>query len=165
MSVYSGYVLKLVPVSEDARELYQALLGGNSKKFPENDNAGFDLVLSERYSPVSDGLPNVFLAKLGVKAVMVNKFTDQTVHFWLAPRSSIWKNGVTLANSMGVIDRTYRGELMAALMTYQFTSLKKNTRLVQIIAPDMGHITEVILCNESDLDVTSRGAGGFGSTG
>ena len=66
---------------------------------------------------------------------------------------------------MGVIDRTYRGELMAALMTYQFTSLKKNTRLVQIIAPDMGHITEVILCNESDLDVTSRGAGGFGSTG
>jgi dUTPase len=165
MSVFSGYVLKLVPVSDDARELYQALLGGNSKKFPDNDNAGFDLVLAEDYNPVKDSLPNVFLAKLGVRAVLLNKFTNQTVHFWLAPRSSIWKNGVTLANSMGVIDRTYRGELMAALMTHQFTSLKKNTRLVQIIAPDMGHITEVILCNENDLDVTSRGAGGFGSTG
>ena len=165
MSVYNTYLLKLVPVSEDAREMYETLLGGSSKKFPKNENAGFDLVLSERYSPVSDSLPNVFLAKLGVKAVMVNKFTNENVHFWLAPRSSIWKNGVTLANSMGVIDRTYRGELMAALMSFRSNTLEKNTRLVQILAPDMGHIAEVVLCNESDLDVTSRGAGGFGSTG
>lgn len=163
---FSSYTLNLFPVSEEAREQYLTLLGGESKKFPDNANAGFDLVLAEDYTYDNDkGLPSFFLAKLGVRGVMVNNFTSQTVHYWLAPRSSIWKNGVTLANSMGVIDRTYRGELMAALQRVDTNTLQKNTRLVQILAPDMGHISEVRLCSEAELDKTSRGEGGFGSTG
>ncbi len=163
---YSTYTLKLFPVSEEAREQYTTLLGGESKKFPDNANAGFDLLLADdHWYDQEKGLPSFFLAKLGVRGVMMNNFTGQTVHYWLAPRSSIWKNGVTLANSMGVIDRTYRGELMAALQRVDTNTLQKGLRVVQILAPDMGHISEVRICSDSELDETSRGEGGFGSTG
>jgi dUTP pyrophosphatase len=162
MSIYSKYILKLFPVSEDARKLYVDYLGGTVKKFPENENAGFDVMLAEDNICSEE---KVSFGKLGVKAIMINTFTNQTVHYWLAPRSSIWKNGVTLANSMGVIDRTYRGELMAALMRYQDKDILKGTRVAQILAPDMGHIAEVQLCDLETLDATTRGSGGFGSTG
>ena len=38
-------------------------------------------------------------------------------------------------------------------------------RIVQVLAPDMGHISRVLVRPLSDLDETSRGEGGFGSTG
>jgi dUTP pyrophosphatase len=69
---------------------------------------------------------------------------------------------------MGVIDRTYRGELMAACMNYTTNNelfLQKGTRIVQVVAPDMGHIVEVRICDDNELDATLRGEGGFGSTG
>jgi dUTP pyrophosphatase len=163
MSIYNTYVLKLFPVSNESREMYMKALDNKViKSFPENDNAGFDLFVDSYGEKNSDGF---LLAKLGVRGVMVNNFTKQTVHYWMAPRSSIWKNGVTLANSMGVIDRTYRGELMAALHVHSDKPLDKGIRLVQVLAPDMGHISEVRICDESELDTTVRGTGGFGSTG
>ena len=163
---YSVYILKLVPVNNDARTMYLNYLGGNEKYYPDNTNAGFDLLTSENTSFNNSG--SIRLVNLGVKAIMINKFSKQTVHFWLAPRSSIWKNGVTLANSMGVIDRSYRGELMAACKneTNNFNhSINQGIRLVQILAPDMGHISKVEICDESVLDETVRGDGGFGSCG
>lgn len=166
MSPYSIYVLKLVPVSDDAKQMYVNYLGGTEKEYPDNENAGFDLMTADVTVYNNSGM--IRLVNLGVRAVMINTFTGKTVHFWLAPRSSIWKNGVTLANSMGVIDRTYRGELMAACKNYTATTnhvIQKGVRLVQIIAPDMGHIAKVMICDESVLDETARGEGGFGSTG
>ena len=163
MSVYNTYVLKLFPTTDSSREMYMKALGNQKmKSFPENDNAGFDLFVDSYGEKNEDGF---LLAKLGVRAIMVNNFTKQNVHFWTAPRSSIWKNGVTLANSMGVIDRSYRGELMAALHVHSDKVLEKGIRLVQALAPDMGHIIEVRICDDSELDKTSRGDGGFGSTG
>jgi deoxyuridine 5'-triphosphate nucleotidohydrolase len=166
MSPYSIYLLKLFPVNMEARELYTTHFGGESKKFENNENAGVDLLLAE--TEVYTNESKIRLMKLGVRAVLVNTFTNDTIHFWLAPRSSIWKTGVVLANSMGVIDRTYRGELMAACMNYTTNNelfLQKGTRIVQVVAPDMGHIVEVRICNDNELDATLRGEGGFGSTG
>lgn len=163
---YSTYVLKLVPVNNDSMTMYLNHLGGNEKYYPDNANAGFDLLTSENTQYNNSG--PIRLVNLGVKAIMTNTFTGQNVHFWLAPRSSIWKNGVTLANSMGVIDRTYRGELMAACKNETGNmnhTILQGVRLVQIIAPDMGHISKVEICNESVLDETARGEGGFGSSG
>jgi dUTP pyrophosphatase len=85
----------------------------------------------------------------------------------LAPRSSIWKNGVTQANSVGIIDASYRGYLMGAVVPYAFQTVKivDGARLFQVLAPGMGHISKVILRHQSELDTTARGEGGFGSTG
>jgi dUTP pyrophosphatase len=163
---YSVYVLKLVPVNNDARTMYLNYLGGNEKYYPDNANAGFDLLTSESTQYNNSG--PIRLVNLGVRAVMINEFSKQKVHFWLAPRSSIWKNGVTLANSMGVIDRSYRGELMAACKNETNNinhTINEGVRLVQILAPDMGHISKVEICDDSVLDETVRGGGGFGSTG
>jgi deoxyuridine 5'-triphosphate nucleotidohydrolase len=146
--------------------MYTEYLGGTEKLYPDNANAGFDLLTSEKTIYNNSG--SVRLINLGVKAVMMNTFSNKCVHFWLAPRSSIWKNGVTMANSIGVIDRTYRGQLMAACTNITSTmnhTINSGVRLVQVIAPDMGHITKVVICDDSMLDNTERGAGGFGSTG
>lgn len=90
-------------------------------------------------------------------------------HFWLLPRSSIFKTGIRMSNSVGVIDSSYRGELKAPVIAESgsmgpvMTRIDKGTRLFQIVAPDMGWIREVRIVDA--LPETSRGSGGFGSTG
>ena len=91
--------------------------------------------------------------------------TGTTVHYWLAPRSSIFKTGHIMANSLGVIDRTYRGPLKAPVVALKdgAPGFKAGERHFQILAPDMGYIKEV-----RKIDVLPeplRGGGGFGSTG
>ena len=70
-----------------------------------------------------------------------------------------------MANSVGIIDRTYRGELLGAVrnVTSADVLVGSGERLFQIIAPNMGHIQETVAWDS--LDETARGYGGFGSTG
>jgi dUTP pyrophosphatase len=81
------------------------------------------------------------------------------------PRSGLAaKNGVTCLNTPGTIDSDYRGEVKVILINLgeeDFT-IRRGDRIAQlVIAPvTQGAWTEV-----DDLDETSRGAGGFGSTG
>jgi dUTPase len=83
------------------------------------------------------------------------------------------KTGMMMANSQGVIDRTYRGTLMAPVYVVKgvqfgtkyplYEQVLKGERHFQIVAPDMGWISEVRIVDS--LPTTVRGAGGFGSTG
>ncbi|MDR1101970.1 MAG: dUTP diphosphatase [Clostridiales bacterium] len=81
------------------------------------------------------------------------------------PRSSIaLKSGITLPNSVGVIDSDYRGEIGVAVVNIsdELRIIEPGMRIAQLVVvpiPDM----EVELVDE--LDVTERGHGGFGSTG
>jgi len=129
---------------------------------PNPENAGVDLITVEDWA----SLPNeVHLLNLGVKAMLVKADTMNPVHFWLVPRSSIYKTGYTMANSVGVIDSSYRGTLKAPVVTSSLgaAGFKAGARHFQIVAPDMGWIQEVRLVAE--LPSSERGAGGFGSTG
>jgi len=128
----------------------------------ENLNAGFDLVTAENFVG-KPGEPH--LLNLGVKAMMFSKYSEEPVHFWLAPRSSIFKTGHIMANSLGVIDSTYRGPLKAPVvaLTEGAAGFKAGDRHFQILAPDMGWISEVR--RVLSLPDTERGEGGFGSTG
>lgn len=167
------YTLELFP-TEGNWDTYKTWLGGIVMT-KNNDNAGVDLycVRNQMVCASSDAV----LLDLGVKARMTKHWAScqygsaversETCHFWLAPRSSIWKNGVRQANSLGVIDRSYRGVLMGAVLSNSSEPVHINTgtRLFQVLAPDMGWISRIILRHESELDETSRGAGGFGSTG
>ena len=85
--------------------------------------------------------------------------------FYLYPRSSISKTGLRLANSVGIIDSGYRGNLLAALDCYQKDEeITKGMRLVQLCTPDLQPISKVRIVEEH-IGETERGTGGFGSTG
>lgn len=133
-------------------------------------NAGFDVFCSEDVTV--EQTPQLIPFGIRVRLLKVepmphgtsNEFTKTDSHFWLMPRSSIYKTGLLMANSTGVIDKSYRGELKAPVWSMTSSSVaKKGERLFQIVAPDMGWIRHVRTVDS--LPATERGAGGFGSTG
>ena len=69
-----------------------------------------------------------------------------------------------LANHVGIIDSGYRGHLMVALRSFEDTVLLKHSRVVQVCHPSLKPFY-VKIVNENDFSETSRGSGGFGSTG
>lgn len=74
------------------------------------------------------------------------------------------KKGLKLANSVGVLDSDYRGEIIAAMYndSNQPQVILKGDRIAQlVIIPYVSPKIDVV----SDLDETERGEGGFGSTG
>ena len=84
--------------------------------------------------------------------------------YFLFPRSSISKTPLRMANSIGLIDGGYRGEIMAVcdnIKDYEF-SVSKGDRLFQIVSADLSSIEFEITDKLSD---STRGKGGFGSTG
>lgn len=130
-----------------------------SAKLPERaheGDVGFDLfAATAQESPVSVtcGCGWAFEFPKGVYAL-------------LYARSSIWKTGLSLCNSVGVIDTGYRGEVVA-----NFYKLGPGARcymlgdkfaqlVFQGIAPENVQFEEV-----QELATTDRGEGGFGSTG
>ena len=85
--------------------------------------------------------------------------------FLIYPRSSISKTPLRLANSVGVVDRDYRGNIFVALDNIKDVpyTIEEGDRLVQICAADLSPITMTIV---SELSAPgTRGEGGFGSTG
>ena len=158
------YTLELL-VTDEGKQFYPAV--GTVEK-PSTDNAGYDLkVVTDQPS-----LSNAALVPLGVKARMLKEtmYGDEVTvvedsHFTLEPRSSIYKSGFIMANGRGIIDKTYRGQLMAPLVSVGVTHkfIEAGTRLFQVLAPDLGPITKV--CYVDNLPESVRGEGGFGSTG
>jgi dUTP pyrophosphatase len=83
----------------------------------------------------------------------------------IRPRSGLaLKHGVTLLNSPGTIDADYRGEVMVLLVNHgaePFT-VRRGDRVAQLIVASVEHVAVVEV---EELGSTTRGAGGFGSTG
>ncbi len=83
------------------------------------------------------------------------------------PRSG-WADraGMTVLNAPGTIDADYRGELMVLLVNLgdQTVNIRHGDRIAQlVIAPVVLATFEAV--TDLDLGETSRGSGGFGSTG
>ena len=84
--------------------------------------------------------------------------------YYLFPRSSISKTPLRMSNSIGLIDGGYRGEIMAScdnIKDFDFT-IEKGQRLFQLVAVDSSPISYEVV---KELTETTRGDGGFGSTG
>jgi dUTP pyrophosphatase len=81
------------------------------------------------------------------------------------PRSGLAaRHGVTVLNSPGTIDADYRGEIQVILVNLgqESFTITRGMRIAQlIIAPTV----QVTICETATLDETTRGVGGFGSTG
>lgn len=74
------------------------------------------------------------------------------------------KFGIALANSVGVVDSDYRGEIYVSLRNFstQDYTVKQNERIAQMIIMP---VLPVSFCEVESLEDTVRGEGGFGSTG
>jgi dUTPase len=164
------YTLWLVLEAEElkAHPYYQF----TEKRFPENANAGFDLISVNSSFSKEFGHRHLYLSDLGVRAVMTRGDelrSEAAVHYRLVPRSSIYKTGYMMANSEGIIDRSYRGVLKAPVVFVGSAEeaepayMTAGNRYVQIVAPDLGWISCVRIV--TSLPSTERGEGGFGSTG
>ena len=83
----------------------------------------------------------------------------------LFPRSSISKTPLRMANSVGVIDSGYKGEIKVPLYNtdeVEIIDIDQYERIAQlVIVPCMDFQLEVV----DDLGTSERGTGGFGSTG
>ena len=74
------------------------------------------------------------------------------------------RHGITLSNSVGVIDSDYRGELTVGLVNHGDVpyTIQPGDRIAQLMVLPILRPTLTVV---EELDETERGAGGFGSTG
>ena len=119
--------------------------------------AGMDVVAAESLT-----------LKPGRRAAIPTGFAfaiPQGYEIQVRPRSGLALNhGITCLNTPGTIDSDYRGEvkiILANLGDEEFR-IERGDRIAQLVAAPVQHamFTEV-----DELDGTTRGSGGFGSTG
>jgi len=124
-------------------------------KYAKPGDACMDLVAVERWI---DDCDNVCL-NTGLAMEIPQGFVGL-----LFPRSSISKTGLRLANCVGVIDSGYRGPIMFKFKQHDDSlfNYKIGDRVGQImILP----YPQIDFLESDELSDTSRGSGGFGSTG
>jgi deoxyuridine 5'-triphosphate nucleotidohydrolase len=121
-------------------------------------DVGYDLTLIRVHKRVSDV---VTLYDTGVRIHVSDGYYAEIV-----PRSSIIKSGYMLANNTGVIDRSYDGNLYVAVVRVDpnAAELPLPFRGFQLILRPQVY-AEVEEVHADELVTTTRGAGGFGSTG
>jgi dUTPase len=159
--------LFIAPTSPEFDALYRAAADAYNQTPYTERNSGFD-VFSDFQSGSRNQDTGTYFIPQGCRALAV---TAEGVPraYWLAPRSSISKTVWRLANSMGLIDATYRGVVTAALdprsLNIPQAQFAQNQRLCQLAAADLTPWAEVIVVDELPGPATLRGEGSFGSTG
>lgn len=100
------------------------------------------------------------LIPTGIKIALPAGFEAQ-----VRPRSGLaLKNGITTLNTPGTIDSDYRGEIGVILINLgqEPVTITRGMRIAQLI---VASVTRLEWQAVDELDTTSRGEGGFGSTG
>ena len=130
---------------------------GEIAKLPSKGDAGTDLALTEDLII----LPN--LSERAGTGLWV-AIPDNTVGL-IIPRSSTGKLNIMLANTVGVIDSGFRGELQLFIKNLDSEAaimIKKGQRIAQlVIVPFITPIFKKV----DKLEETERNTKGFGSTG
>lgn len=131
-------------------------------------DAGFDLVATDD-GVVKEGMPvhGDLYIEYGTG---ISIEPPEGYHVEVFPRSSISKTHLILANSIGLIDEGYRGEIKLRFRYISHSSFSTAPTLAYKKGDKIGQI--VIRKTESmpfvevdDLSDSERGGGGFGSTG
>ena len=142
--------LFIKPHNDIARNYYR-----NHGHFHSGD-AGLDLYVLENIEFQAGETKTI---KLGISCE-----SEEKRAYYLFPRSSISKTPLRMSNSIGLIDGGYRGEIMAVCdnIKEQSYKVKKGQRPFQLVASDSSPIEYELV---EELKMTTRGTGGFGSTG
>ena len=142
--------IKIRPFNAEVKAIYE-----NHGHFHDGD-AGLDLfVINEQ--TIGSGESTLIHLEIACE-------TSEGRPYLLMPRSSISKTPLRLSNSIGLIDGGYRGEIMAAVDNIKDKpyTVESGQRLFQLVAMDGSPIHFELVEGLSD---TTRGEGGFGSTG
>ena len=164
----TGLRLFIEPLNAEFAALYREAADAWNQTVPEERNSGFDLHCNASDIAYHNGDMTVIVG-MGCRALALGP-DGRPRAFWLSPRSSISKTKWRLANSMGLIDATYRGILRGAFSSVdagdrQFLMDNHLHRYVQLVAADLVPWSEVIVVDQLPGPETTRGLGGFGSTG
>ncbi len=122
-------------------------------------SAGMDLRANITEPMVLDSLGRT-LVPTGLYIELPQEYEAQ-----IRPRSGLAiKKGLTLVNSPGTIDSDYRGEIKIILVNLSGTTqtIEPGERIAQMV---IARYEQINWHEVSALSETSRGAGGFGSTG
>ncbi|GIX66054.1 deoxyuridine 5'-triphosphate nucleotidohydrolase, putative [Babesia caballi] len=134
--------IKLLPLDENVAAMY-----ADHKTFYPGD-CGLDIFCPETVTVAPRTTASV---ALGIKVAAYRKRDEndrdtanmRSVGWLLMPRSSISKTPLRLANSVGVIDAAYRGEIRIALdnISEEPYTIQKGDRLVQMVSYDGEEVT------------------------
>jgi dUTP pyrophosphatase len=170
--VPSPLVLYLYIDSDDSklREKYVEAANLHTQKAINSHypDSGFDLFHPEKCRLLNMNAM-MYSCDMKIKAAMYEG--QQPVGYYMYPRSSISKTPLRLANSVGIIDSGYRGNLGVKFDVNNQQSgweSEEYHRLLQICSGTLRPFSVVIVDSVEELNKfgdTERGEGGFGSTG
>lgn len=123
-------------------------------------DVGYDLTVIKECKKMGDYKGAATLYDTGIQLQVAAGCYAEVV-----PRSSLSKSGYMLANGTGIIDPSYTGNLMVALVKVvpDAPDIQLPFRCCQIIFREQFHADIVVVHEE--IAKTTRGDGGFGSTG
>ena len=134
-------------------------------RFHDNDS-GYDVTAAEEAMVIKDA--HGYISFLSYDTGIVVS-PPENIYFLLYPRSSIRKYDLSLSNSVGVIDTSYRGNILVCFTPTIYTRKLDDLKVYDCgdrIAQLIPQIRLDITLKESDLVGNSeRGSMGFGSSG
>ena len=113
-------------------------------------------MVQEVNTKLTDNIPVEMLGNLDIR--------DRPLSYKVLPRSSIYKTPLRMSNGVGIMDSGYRGNFKVPIdnMSKEDFIIEKHTRLFQVVGPILESIKLKVVGELSD---STRGSGGFGSTG
>lgn len=144
---------------ENSNELLKVLTNASLPNYGSDSSAGLDIY--------SSNIEDILIEPGKIVPVPTNLAIEIPEGFFGAiyPRSSTGvKKNLMLANTVGIIDSDYRGEIK--IFFYNFGEeaqvIKNNDRLAQLVIQPYNRVN---VLKVDELSQTDRGEGGFGSTG
>lgn len=123
-------------------------------------SAGMDLVAAN-IEPITIKSQEVKLVPTGICIALPSHLEAQ-----IRPRSGLaLQHGVTVLNAPGTIDADYRGEIKVILINHHPKEdfvIERGMKIAQMV---IARYEQILWDEVNSLDETSRGSGGFGSTG
>lgn len=134
------------------------IINNKNAIIPSKKNAsdiGYDLTIIKTHKRISE---NIVMYDTGIQVK-----PQYGYYFEIVPRSSLSKSGYILANSIGIIDPSYTGNLYIVLIKIDNTlpDIELPFKACQLILRKAIHYE---LHNSNSIIETTRGIGGFGST-
>jgi dUTP pyrophosphatase len=133
--------------------------GARIPQYAHDGDAGCDLVATQRVELAAGG------GRAAVGCGIAVAIPEGYAGFVL-PRSGLAANhGITCLNAPGLVDAGYRGEVRVVLVNTDPTDpfvVEPGDRIAQLVIQRVEHVT---FRRDDELETSSRGAEGFGSTG
>lgn len=134
--------------------------GASVPRFQSELAAGLDLSAFVPEGELIIAPGRIAMVRTGIAVAVPVGFEAQ-----VRPRSGLAsKHGITLPNSPGTIDADYRGEVLVPLINLgrEAFTVTHGLRIAQMVIAPVAHVK---VEEVTELEMTARGVGGFGSTG